>query len=128
MIHDSAGVDWSKLKQGSPLLGVDAHAPVEVIASSPVSATNSYNVVYRRIDGTTAIFVADDKTKEIAARRDAVGNDIVARLASMGGANVEVTSRLRRIYRLRSMPSLKSACVRRPLPTSSTTRNSIRKY
>ncbi len=66
MIHESTGVDWSQLQPGSLLLGVDAHAPVEVIASSPVPGTNSYNVVYRRGDGTTAIFVVDDKTQNVS--------------------------------------------------------------
>ena len=66
MIHESAGVDWSQLQPGSILLGVDAHAPVEVIASSRIAGTSSYNVVYRRSDGSTAVFVADDKTQNIS--------------------------------------------------------------
>jgi len=66
VIHDSTGVDWSQLQPGSLLLGVDAHAPVEVIASSQIAGTNSHNVVYRRSDGSTAVFVADDKTQNIS--------------------------------------------------------------
>jgi len=65
VIESSAVVDWSSLKPGSLLLGVDAHAPVDVIASSAVSGTTSYNVVYRRIDGSTGIFVADERTTGI---------------------------------------------------------------
>src|ERR1700693_1705807 len=58
-------VDWSALKPGSLLLGVDARGPVDVIASSPVAGTTSYNVVYRRVDGSTGIFVADERTAGI---------------------------------------------------------------
>lgn len=48
------------------LLGVDAHGPVEVIASSQVAGTSSFNVVYRRSDGTTGIFVADETTANVS--------------------------------------------------------------
>jgi superfamily II DNA or RNA helicase len=65
VIDSRAVVDWSTLKAGSLLLGVDARGPVEVIASSAVSGTASYNVVYRRIDGSTGIFVADERTTGI---------------------------------------------------------------
>ena len=66
VISESKAIDWSQLKPGSMLLGVDAHGPVEVIASSQVAGTSSFNVVYRRSDGTTGIFVADEKTANIS--------------------------------------------------------------
>jgi SNF2 family DNA or RNA helicase len=62
MIDAQNAIDWSTLKPGSLLVGVDAHGPVDVIASSAVGGTTSYNVVYRRIDGSTGIFVADERT------------------------------------------------------------------
>jgi SNF2 family DNA or RNA helicase len=65
VIDNRAEVDWSTLEPGSLLLGVDAHGPVDVIASSAVGGTTSYNVVYRRGDGSTGIFVADEHTTGI---------------------------------------------------------------
>jgi len=65
VIDSHAVVDRSTLKPGSLLVGVDARGPVEVIASSAVSGTTSYNVVYRRVDGSTGIFVADERTTGI---------------------------------------------------------------
>jgi hypothetical protein len=62
VVDSRSGIDWSALKPGSLLLGVDAHGPVDVIASSAVSGTSSFNVVYRRLDGSTGIFVADERT------------------------------------------------------------------
>lgn len=66
MIGEHNAIDWTSLQPGSMLLGVDAHGPVEVIASSQVSGTASFNVVYRRSDGTTGIFVADEKTSNVS--------------------------------------------------------------
>lgn len=66
MIHEPTRVDWSQLQPGSLLVGVDAHAPVEVIASSRIAGTNSYNVAYRRNDGRTGVFVADDNTRNVS--------------------------------------------------------------
>jgi SNF2 family DNA or RNA helicase len=59
-------IDWSSLQPGSMLVGVDAHGPVEVIAASQVAGTSSFNVVYRRSDGSTGIFVADEKTSNVS--------------------------------------------------------------
>ena len=72
MIEASTGIDWSQLKPGSVLLGVDAHASVEVIASSPIPGTDRYNVVYRRSDGSTAIFVAPDPALQVTL----LGNEL----------------------------------------------------
>ncbi len=66
VVETSVDIDWSQLKPGSILLGVDAHAPVEVIASSPIPGTDRHNVVYRRGDGSTAIFVAPDATLHVS--------------------------------------------------------------
>lgn len=65
MIEDRTAIDWSRVASGTLLLGVDAHGPVEVIASSQIGRTTSFNVVYRRSDGTTGIFVADEKSSNI---------------------------------------------------------------
>jgi SNF2 family DNA or RNA helicase len=62
---DRSGVDWQSLKPGVFLLGLDARGPVEVVASSPIPGTESFNVVYRRADGSTGIFVADGATKDV---------------------------------------------------------------
>ncbi|MGH7715338.1 MAG: DEAD/DEAH box helicase, partial [Vulcanimicrobiaceae bacterium] len=56
---DETGIDWSRVAPGALLLGIDARAPVEVIAVSPVPGTQTFNVVYRRQDGTTGFFAAD---------------------------------------------------------------------
>jgi hypothetical protein len=58
-------VDWSRLEPGVFLVGLDARDPVEVVASSQVGGTSSYNVVYRRTDGSTGIFVADGATQNV---------------------------------------------------------------
>lgn len=65
MIEQRHAIDWSNLSPGALLTGVDAHGPVEVIAASQVGGTASFNVVYRRSDGTTGIFVADDRTNSV---------------------------------------------------------------
>lgn len=69
MIESSAkydAVDWTALKPGSLLVGVDAGALVEVIAVSRLPETAVFNVVYRRRDGQTGVFVADESTAGIA--------------------------------------------------------------
>jgi SNF2 family DNA or RNA helicase len=59
-------VDWVALKPGSLLSGVDSGTLVEVIAVSRLPDTDIFNVVYRRRDGQTGVFVADDSTVGVA--------------------------------------------------------------
>jgi SNF2 family DNA or RNA helicase len=64
MIRD-VNIDWSQVQPGTLLLGIDAHAPVEVIAASPVPGTQTFNVVYRRHDGSTGFFANDGRVPNV---------------------------------------------------------------
>jgi superfamily II DNA or RNA helicase len=64
--NESALLDWASLTPGVLLSGVEAGTLVEVIAVSPLPGSASFNVVYRRRDGQTGIFVADASTAGIA--------------------------------------------------------------
>ena len=59
-------MDWLMLKPGSLLSGVDSGTLVEVIAVSRLPETDIFNVVYRRRDGQTGVFVADGSTVGVA--------------------------------------------------------------
>ncbi len=69
MIESSSehlAVDWPALKPGSLLSGVESGVLVEVIAVSRLPESDIFNVVYRRRDGQTGVFVADGSTTGIA--------------------------------------------------------------
>lgn len=53
------------MQPGVLLNGVDAHGPVEVLASSQVGTTKAYNVAFRRADGSTGIIVLDEIAADV---------------------------------------------------------------